>query len=117
MSSCFLSFCHFLTCYFDYDNVNGSYVYKAGKPASSCGDWGTTKSKEFANLCYNNGNLIPAVSTSIFPTRLPHNNFFSTGSIGSLRAGGSQRQFGMFVYWDIICTGDRQFISFKIRSN
>nr|NP_001261162.1 uncharacterized protein Dmel_CG43776, isoform A [Drosophila melanogaster]NP_001286824.1 uncharacterized protein Dmel_CG43776, isoform B [Drosophila melanogaster]AGB93692.1 uncharacterized protein Dmel_CG43775, isoform A [Drosophila melanogaster]AHN56619.1 uncharacterized protein Dmel_CG43775, isoform B [Drosophila melanogaster] len=54
------NFCHFLTCYFDYDNVNGSYVYKAGKPASSCSDWGTTKSKEFANLCYNNGNLIPA---------------------------------------------------------
>ncbi|XP_043641900.1 venom allergen 3-like isoform X3 [Drosophila teissieri] len=52
------NFCHFLTCHFDFDNVNGSYVYKAGKPVSSCGDWGTGRSKEFAHLCSNDGSLI-----------------------------------------------------------
>ncbi|XP_017070270.1 venom allergen 3-like [Drosophila eugracilis] len=52
------NFCHFLTCHFDFTNMEGSYVYKAGKPAT-CVDWNTKGSKKFPNLCDNNGNLFP----------------------------------------------------------
>nr|XP_016930169.1 venom allergen 3-like isoform X1 [Drosophila suzukii] len=52
------NYCHFLTCHLDFSNLNGSYVYKAGEPGS-CGDWHTTSSKKYTNLCKNNGDLFP----------------------------------------------------------
>ncbi|XP_017045188.1 venom allergen 3-like [Drosophila ficusphila] len=53
------TYCHFLTCHFDFNNLNGSYVYKAGDPSSGCGDWDTTGSTEYSNLCQNNGQIFP----------------------------------------------------------
>ncbi|XP_016974750.1 antigen 5 like allergen Cul n 1-like [Drosophila rhopaloa] len=49
--------CHFLTCHFDFTNLENSYVYKAGKPASSCFDWKTVSSTKYAFLCSNNGGI------------------------------------------------------------
>ncbi|XP_017005562.3 antigen 5 like allergen Cul n 1-like isoform X1 [Drosophila takahashii] len=54
-----VGFCHFLTCHFDYTNVEGSYVYKAGEPASKCSDWNADASKKYSNLCANSGELFP----------------------------------------------------------
>ncbi|KAI8039634.1 tabinhibitin 10-like isoform X2 [Drosophila gunungcola] len=53
------NFCLFLTCHFDFVNLNGSYVYKAGEPASGCDDWYTTGSNKYVNLCRNNGDIYP----------------------------------------------------------
>nr|XP_016930166.1 antigen 5 like allergen Cul n 1-like isoform X1 [Drosophila suzukii] len=55
-----VGFCHFLTCHFDFNNLAGSYVYKAGKPASGCGDWNTVGSVKYSHLCANTGDLFPA---------------------------------------------------------
>ncbi|XP_016953535.1 venom allergen 3-like isoform X1 [Drosophila biarmipes] len=52
------NFCHFLTCHFDFNNLNGTYIYKAGEPGS-CGDWRTARSNKYPNLCTNNGDLFP----------------------------------------------------------
>ncbi|XP_016974749.1 scoloptoxin SSD976-like [Drosophila rhopaloa] len=55
----FIKFCHFVTCHFDFNNVESSYVYKAGDPCSSCDDWGTHGSDRYPNLCMNTGVLFP----------------------------------------------------------
>ncbi|KAI8040008.1 venom allergen 5-like [Drosophila gunungcola] len=52
-------FCHFLTCHFDFNNVEGSYVYKAGEPCSACDDWSSYASDRYAYLCKNNGIIYP----------------------------------------------------------
>ncbi|XP_017125225.1 antigen 5 like allergen Cul n 1-like [Drosophila elegans] len=54
-----VGFCHFLTCHFDGTNVDNQYVYRAGKPASSCADWKVTSSSWYAFLCSNNGEIFP----------------------------------------------------------
>ncbi|XP_017005564.2 venom allergen 3-like [Drosophila takahashii] len=52
------NFCTFLTCHFDFTNLNGSYVYKAGEPGN-CEDWNTSNSNKLTSLCQNNGELFP----------------------------------------------------------
>ncbi|XP_032570732.1 venom allergen 3 isoform X2 [Drosophila sechellia] len=54
-----VGFCHFLTCHFDYTNVNGSYVYKTGKATTGCNDWKTIASIKYSNLCANTGEIFP----------------------------------------------------------
>ncbi|KAI8039635.1 venom allergen 3-like [Drosophila gunungcola] len=54
-----VGFCHFLTCHFDGTNMEYQYVYRAGKPASSCHDWKATSSSRYAFLCTNNGGIFP----------------------------------------------------------
>ncbi|XP_017070269.1 antigen 5 like allergen Cul n 1-like [Drosophila eugracilis] len=55
----YYKFCYFFTCFFDFDNVEGMYVYKAGEPATSCDDWNVVSSDRYANLCKNNGAHFP----------------------------------------------------------
>ncbi|KAH8357732.1 venom allergen 5-like [Drosophila serrata] len=52
-----IGYCHFLTCYFDYNNIVNSSVYKAGQPTSGCGDWKTTGNADWINLCKNEAEL------------------------------------------------------------
>ncbi|XP_017045189.1 venom allergen 5-like [Drosophila ficusphila] len=54
-----VGYCHFLTCHFDYSNLEGSYVYKAGRPAAGCDDWNGVGSYKYANLCQNLGVIFP----------------------------------------------------------
>lgn len=52
-------FCYFVTCYFDFNNIQSSYVYKSGDPGSSCDDWGVHGSDKYPFLCKNNGQIYP----------------------------------------------------------
>ncbi|XP_030558043.1 venom allergen 5-like [Drosophila novamexicana] len=52
-------FCHFMTCHYDFINMEGSYTYKIGNAASNCGTWGTWPSSKYRNLCTNNGEIFP----------------------------------------------------------
>ncbi|XP_043641907.1 antigen 5 like allergen Cul n 1 [Drosophila teissieri] len=54
-----VGFCYFLTCHFDYTNINKYVVYKTGKSATGCSDWKSTASIKYANLCANTGEIFP----------------------------------------------------------
>ncbi|XP_002138493.2 venom allergen 3-like [Drosophila pseudoobscura] len=49
--------CHFLTCHFDFTNIQGSYVYKEGPPATDCQIWEADPSKDYQHLCGNEGGI------------------------------------------------------------
>ncbi|XP_032590719.1 antigen 5 like allergen Cul n 1 [Drosophila grimshawi] len=53
-------YCFFLTCHYDFVNMEKSFVYKTGDPASQCCIWrAPSKSKKFRHLCGNSGAIFP----------------------------------------------------------
>ncbi|KAH8237098.1 hypothetical protein KR038_004238, partial [Drosophila bunnanda] len=57
-----IGYCHFLTCYFDNNNLVNFPLYKTGLPTSGCDDWKTIGSSKWTYLCKNLGELFPNVS-------------------------------------------------------
>lgn len=56
------SYCHFLTCFYDFINLQDSFTYLHGVATSRCSDWASMPSRSYRNLCKNNGKIYPEVS-------------------------------------------------------
>ncbi|KAH8394620.1 hypothetical protein KR222_000299, partial [Zaprionus bogoriensis] len=59
--------CYYVTCHYDFTNMEGEYIYKAGDPRSACDDWKASKSGDYSNLCTNTKEIFPKVCSLLIP--------------------------------------------------